>query len=140
MNQTLPHTRILVAEDDLRTAQVLARLLRDDDYEVELVPDLEAAIDSLQRGPMPDIVVTDLRLPFGGDMAVARFARCMRPRLPVVIISGDPEQSRKMYESLVPPPTVLSKPLSYAQLCEEITVFERGAREALATAALAAAR
>lgn len=134
MQHPLRRTRILVAEDVARTAHVLAHLLRDDGYEVEVVADLEAAIDSLQRGPMPDIVVTDLRLPFGGDMVVARFARCMRPRLPVVIISGDPEQSRRAYQGLVPPPTVLPKPLSYAQLCAEITVFERGAPEALATA------
>jgi two-component system response regulator MprA len=135
MNQTLSPTRILVAEDDLRTAQVLARLLRDDDYEVEIASDLDAAIDRLQRGPMPDLVVTDLRRPFGGDMAVARFARGMRPALPVVIISGDPDQARKTHAALVPPPTVLPKPLAYAQLCEEITVFERGARQALACAA-----
>lgn len=121
-------TRVLVAEDDARTAYVLARLLREDDYEVELVADAEAAIAVLRRDPAPDVVITDLRLPFGGDMAVARVARDIQAELPIVVISGDPEHARKIHRSISPPPTVLEKPLEYARLCAELAQIDAKAR------------
>jgi len=100
MTRSPPLTRILVAEDDARTARVLARLLRDDHYEVEVVADVEAAIERLERGAAPDVVVTDLRMPFGGDLRVARCARRARAGLPIVVISDDPEQARGRHETM----------------------------------------
>src|SRR5262245_11232922 len=66
---------VLVAEDDVRTGRVLARMLEDDGFDVELANDGAAAIGRLAREPVPDVLVTDLRMPHADGNAVARYAR-----------------------------------------------------------------
>jgi two-component system response regulator MprA len=110
---------ILLVDDDVRSTRILARMLREDGFDVELAIDGAAAIGRIARSPLPDVLVTDLRMPHADGMAVVRYARSRRADLPVLIVTG--------YPNLVPPgdaldpaPTVLSKPLDYARLHEEL--------------------
>ncbi|MFO0756977.1 MAG: response regulator [Byssovorax sp.] len=120
----LPRTsRILVAEDDTRVARVLGQLLREDAYDVEVVSDLDAAVARLSRGPAPDVVVTDLRRPFGADMAVISCARAARSGLPIVVIASDVWHAQQIHQSMSPPPKVLPKPLVYEHLCEALVAL-----------------
>lgn len=54
--------RILLVEDDLSSADILARLLRYSGHTVETVADGAAAIRSLE-GSLPDVVLLDLMMP-----------------------------------------------------------------------------
>jgi len=85
-----PRHRILVVDDDARTARMLVRMLCEDGYEAELAVDSAGAIGRLGRSPLPDALVTDLKLPHGDGIAVAQYARSRRPRLPVFVITGHP--------------------------------------------------
>jgi DNA-binding NtrC family response regulator len=112
---------ILVVDDDVRTARLLVRMLRDDGFEVELATDGATAIGRLGRQPMPDVLVTDLRMPHADGMAVARYARSRRPNLPVFVVTGYPHLVAPGGSlSIEPPPVVHAKPIDYARLSSDL--------------------
>jgi two-component system response regulator MprA len=111
---------ILLVEDDARSARVLARLLEEDGFEVELALDGAAAIARLSRPPLPGLVCTDLQLPHAGGIAIARYARSLDPGLPLVLTTGYPEQAMEIEREMHPPPVVLTKPFDYRVLRREI--------------------
>src|SRR5262245_14724103 len=96
-------TRILVVDDDVRTARLLARMLREDGFEAEFAPDGATAIGRLAHHPMPDVLVTDLRMPHASGVTVARYARSREATLPIVMITGYPDQMGRYQELLSPP-------------------------------------
>lgn len=107
---------VLVVDDDARTARLLARLLAEDGFDVEVEVDGAAAIDRLARSPRPDILVTDLRMPYADGLAVARYARSLAPVIPVFFVTGYPELLWPIEKSLTPIARVFSKPLEYPEL------------------------
>jgi CheY-like chemotaxis protein len=119
---------ILVVDDDVRTARLLVRMLEDDGYQVELATDGAAAIGRLARSPIPDILVTDLRLPHADGMAVAQFARSRRPSLPVFVVTGYPDLVAKLEQTLEPRAVVHTKPVDYMALTDDLrgSVERRG--------------
>lgn len=108
-----PPTLILVVDDDARSVNRLAIMLREDGYEVETELDGEAAIQRLSRAPAPAVLVTDLHLPRGNGAEVARFARAHVADMPVVVVTGYPQLAPL---DLTPAPIVLTKPLVYRDL------------------------
>ena len=116
-----PHPAlILLVEDDVRSARVLAQMLREDGFEVEVVYDGAEAITRLGRTPVPAVLVTDLRLPNVDGLAVARFGRSRCVGLPLIIVTGYPQQAAKAEKEMVPPPLVLTKPFDYPVLSREL--------------------
>jgi CheY-like chemotaxis protein len=110
------HIRILVVEDDAHAARMLARMLREDGYEVDVALDGAMAIQRLTRAPMPDVLVADFKIPFADGMSVAWYARSRSAGIPVVIITGYPEVVARSPGALAPGSVVLSKPLDYGEL------------------------
>ena len=82
---------LLLVDDETRSVRLLAKMLREDGYDVELAFDGAAAIGRLARRPLPDVLITDLRMPHVDGVAVAHYARSMAPRIPVVFITGYPQ-------------------------------------------------
>ncbi len=113
-------TLVLVVDDDVRTARLLVRMLREDGFNVELAVDGAAAIGRLARLPIPDVLVTDIQMPHADGVAVARYARSLRPGLPVLVVTGYPEMVPRYPDELDPAPIVLSKPLDYSRLNDEL--------------------
>jgi CheY-like chemotaxis protein len=110
--------RVLVVDDDVRTARLLARLLGEDGFEVELATDGAAAIARFSRSPLPDALLTDLRMPHADGVAVARYARSRNPRIPVFIVTGYPELVTRLDDlvDVLSETRVFPKPLAYAEL------------------------
>ena len=124
------YPRVLLVDDDASDAAVLARMLREDGYQVELEADGERAIARLHRGPDPDVLIVDYRLPCADGLAVAAVARRRSTTLHIVMVTSYPE----LVVSRTTDPTVvtLGKPLGYADLMREL---ERGASARTALAA-----
>jgi two-component system response regulator MprA len=127
MDQPTSSALVLVVDDDIRTARLLVKMLREDGFDVELANDGATAIGRLARSPTPDVLVTDLRMPYADGHAVARYGRSRRPGLPVFVVTGYPEQIGETGTKMQPPAVVLSKPLDYSQLVA-------GMRQAIADA------
>jgi CheY-like chemotaxis protein len=103
---------VLVVDDDVRSARLLARLLREEGYEVEVAFDGARALGRLSQESVPDALITDLRMPHADGMSVVRYARSRRPALPVYVVTGYPELApvgSVGLESMV----VFPKPLAY---------------------------
>lgn len=66
-------TRVLLAEDDSAISEPLARALRREGYEVEVVEDGERALELARQAP--DLVVLDLGLPTLDGLDVCRRIR-----------------------------------------------------------------
>jgi two-component system, cell cycle sensor histidine kinase and response regulator CckA len=111
---------VLLVDDDTRTARLLAHMLREDGFDVELARDGATAIGRLTRDPFPDVLVTDLHMPNVDGLAVTQFARSREPLLPVVIVTGHPNMALGMGGTLNPLPVVLVKPVEYAKLADEL--------------------
>lgn len=112
--------RILVVDDDVRTTQIFALMLREDGHEVAVAHNGVAAIEKLREPMIPDILVTDIQMPEADGFAVARYARERFPGLPIFFVTGYPERVSKRLRSLDPEPHVFVKPLDYAALMAEL--------------------
>lgn len=120
MSAHTPRRRVLLVDDEARSARLLAKLLREDGYDVELVFDGAAAVGRLSREPLPDILVTDFRMPHVDGLAVARYARARKPGIPVVFTTGYPQMLSAAGSGLLPAAEIYTKPLDYAQLADDL--------------------
>jgi CheY-like chemotaxis protein len=113
--------RILVVDDDVRTTQIFAQMLREDGHDVAVAHDGTAAIAYLRQATIPDVLVTDIQMPLADGFAVARYAREREPLLPIFFVTGYPERVSRRVNSLDPEPHVFVKPLDYAALMVELS-------------------
>ncbi|WP_437765460.1 response regulator [Sorangium sp. So ce281] len=111
---------ILLVDDDVQTARLLERLLEEDGFRVELATNGALAIARLARSPIPDILVTDFRMPHADGIAVARYARSLRPDLPLFFFTGYPDLVARLGRGLDPAAVVHTKPIDYIALSDEL--------------------
>ena len=78
---------ILVVDDEMRLADVLAAALEDLGYRATAVHSARAALIELERARF-DLVLTDLRLPVMDGRALLREVRSRWPEVPVIIITA----------------------------------------------------
>jgi CheY-like chemotaxis protein len=79
-----------VVDDDAGIQEVLETALRLEGYEVALAADGQEAIRLLTEQP-PDLILFDMTLPHmsGVDFAAELGRRGLRPRIPMVLLTGD---------------------------------------------------
>jgi CheY-like chemotaxis protein len=86
--------RILVVEDEFLIRLTLSEVLADEGYEVLEAESGDEAIALLEASPDIAVVLTDIQLPGSLDgRALVRRARQSRPMLPVIFMSGRPDES-----------------------------------------------
>jgi len=111
------HNKVLIVDGDFRSSQRLATLLGEDGYDVDVARDASAAIVRLGRGPLPNILITELKLPLGDGSALARYAHSQASGVRVIVLTRYPNLFVPAAFGAVPP-AVLTKPLDYARLLE----------------------
>jgi two-component system cell cycle sensor histidine kinase/response regulator CckA len=79
---------VLVAEDDPAVRRVVVETLTRAGLSVRAAPDGVEAMNLLQRGPTPDLVITDVRMPRVSGPELVRAARRRWPGLRVLFVSG----------------------------------------------------
>ena len=80
---------VLLVEDEADLLETATGLLTELGFAVIPAPDGPAALRELARGLVVDILLTDVMMPGGlSGIDLAREARAMRPRMPVVLASG----------------------------------------------------
>jgi CheY-like chemotaxis protein len=87
--------RVLVVDDDADSRDSLADLLESHGYTVARASNGAAAIDELQSGFDPDLVLTDLMMPVmsGWELHDALKARLAWRGIPIIVLAGmSPEQ------------------------------------------------
>ena len=79
--------KLLLIEDDVHVAKVLAEAFGADGHETTVMHSGEEGLAYLTR-ERPDAVVLDVRLPALNGVAVLRKIRSTDPGLPVIIMTG----------------------------------------------------
>ena len=79
--------RVLVVDDEETIRELLSRTLAIAEYEVDMVPDGQTAVDRLRIYPY-DLLITDLRMPGVDGLTVIREARRFKADIPVIIVTG----------------------------------------------------
>ena len=79
--------RILLIDDDASLREVLAYTLGEQGYDVETAADGSAGL-ALLEGAVPDVVITDLKMPGTGGLEVLRRAHEIDPSLPVIVLTA----------------------------------------------------
>ncbi len=80
-------TKILLVEDDLALAELIASYLQRFDYSVNVVNRGDQAVPSARRW-QPDLVILDLMLPGLDGLHVCRRLRDEAPGLPIIILTA----------------------------------------------------
>ncbi len=81
--------RVLIVEDDAAMANFLTILLGRDGYEATVVQDGLTAVELLEAGEAPAVILIDLMLPGWRGDVVADCARAAHPDVPLVFMSGN---------------------------------------------------
>ncbi|WP_237216088.1 response regulator [Falsiroseomonas oryziterrae] len=79
--------RILLAEDEALAAMAIEDELLREGYEVVVAADGIAALEAAHAA-MPDLLLTDLRMPRLDGVGLIRALRARTPGLPVVVMTG----------------------------------------------------
>ncbi|GCD77644.1 DNA-binding response regulator [Thermaurantimonas aggregans] len=78
---------ILIVEDDERLMQVLAKHLRENDFEVAMAYDGQSAVRLFQQSNF-DLVITDVMLPRLSGIEVSRAIRQMSSTVPILMLTA----------------------------------------------------
>jgi DNA-binding response OmpR family regulator len=85
---SIPQT-ILVIDDDMSVQMLASQALRNEGYQVLVAADMEEALRvSGEFARDIDLVLTDIVLPSGNGMSLARTLQSTRPNTPVLYMSG----------------------------------------------------
>lgn len=113
---------ILVVEDEVHLLEQLSELLKELNYNIVEAPHGRAALEMLENGLRPDLILTDVVMTKGiGGFELARRARLLIENVPIIYMSGytgfSDEQMGDVIAPLLPKP---SSPNTTAQMIRSI--------------------
>jgi DNA-binding response OmpR family regulator len=112
-------TRILVVEDQAELAELIARNLVIEGFEVRTVGDGRNVL-AMVRSWRPNLVILDLMLPGLDGFEVLRALRGVDRRLPVIILSARGEESDKVRGFRLDADQYVTKPFGLLELLERV--------------------
>lgn len=115
--------RVLLAEDDDDLRQVLARTLERGGFEVCAVPNGSELLDRIalcmlgeRWEPMPDVIVTDVRLPAFNGLSLMEGLRHEGFSVPVVVMTAFGDDSVRARVAHLGHASYLDKPFEWSAL------------------------
>ncbi len=117
--KNMPKKRILFIDDEYLLREMIYEMLTDMDYEVRVEETGKEAIKTFIDHPGEfDLVLTDLMMfDMMGD-EIAERIRSIRPDMPVVVMTGTPDELPHSKAEAAGVCMVLAKPLTKAELSE----------------------
>ena len=87
--------RVLLVEDEELVRLVISETLSEEGFDVTEACDADQALALLDHAPAFDLLLTDVHMPGRTDgLGVAAHARAQDPTLPIVVVTGRPENGR----------------------------------------------
>jgi DNA-binding response OmpR family regulator len=117
--------RVLIIEDDPNVAEVVARYLQREGYQVEAVADGAVGLDRALTD-LPDLVVLDLMLPTLGGLEVCRRLRSVAP-VPVIMLTARGEEADRIAGLELGADDYVAKPFSPRELTARVKAVLRRA-------------
>jgi len=116
--------RVLLAEDEPTIVVTLRDALEEAGYAVFHAADTHSALASLERDA-PDVVLTDMRMPGEGGMAVLERSIALDPRRPVVVITGYASIDQAVEAMRLGAANYVQKPFRNAAIVAMVDTFAR---------------
>ena len=132
-----PLARILVVDDDLSVAQVIARMAEELGHATAIAGSVDEALGRLARASF-DVVLTDLSMPGRSGLDLLKHVQAESPEIPVVLITGKGAIDTAMeaikggaYDYLAKPPqlemlgALLRRAIEKKRMAEEVKHLQR---------------
>jgi len=122
-----PAARVLLVDDEVSSAEVLALILAGEGLHVTTAPDARQALARLEQAA-PDLLVTDFMMPgINGAQLVEQVRQVERyAQLPVLMMSGAPEVALRPYNARYD--AFLRKPFNLEQFLQTVHALLRPQR------------
>lgn len=90
--------KILIVEDDELMIKILQFVLKKEGYQITIAKD---GLNAIERIPViePDMVLTDVMLPYKSGLEVINFIKDKYPAIPVIVLSSLGEEERTVVEA-----------------------------------------
>jgi two-component system, cell cycle response regulator CpdR len=113
--------RILLADDDKATRDLVRRALEAEGHSVLVTADGNEAMEQLKEGGLQfDVLVTDVEMPMLDGIALAEHAFQLQPGVRILLMSGFPDQLDRAKDLSGPHVGVISKPFTLDQVRESV--------------------
>lgn len=116
--------QILIVEDEVRLAEALAQILREQKYIVDAVYDGRDGYDYAASGQY-DVIVLDVMLPSMDGFQVVRALRENRIQTPVLLLTAKDELRDKIHGLDCGADDYMTKPFAPEELCARIRALSR---------------
>ncbi|MEQ8175431.1 MAG: response regulator transcription factor [Syntrophomonadaceae bacterium] len=116
--------RILIVEDEVRLAEALGQIMKENKYTVDIVNDGEAGYDCAMSG-IYDVIVLDVMLPKMNGFEVVRQMRKEKNQTPVIILTAKDETADKVNGLDCGADDYLTKPFAPEELSARIRALSR---------------
>jgi CheY-like chemotaxis protein len=117
--------RVLIVEDDAVFRRGLARMFLSEECEVAQASDGEQAIVFITAA-IPDLVISDLRLPGIDGLGVLGHLQQIRPKTPFILVTAYYSEELAKEVEAQGASAVFEKPIELKQLREKCTQMLRG--------------
>ena len=114
---------LLLIEDDIEMRRMLAAALRRDGHTVVEAANGDDALDWIGPGVLdgdleriPDLVVSDIRLPYFTGLEILESLKVAKKRIPVILITGFPDRETYAQAAELGAECVLEKPFDLGEL------------------------
>ena len=90
--------KILIVEDDELMIKILKFILNKEGYQLSIIKDGLSAIEQIPA-INPDMVITDLLLPYKSGLEVIRFVKEKFKKTPIIVLSSFGEEEHSVSEA-----------------------------------------
>lgn len=108
--------RILLADDEAATRDLVRRALSADGHEVVATEDGQEALDRLTGGERFDLLVSDVQMPGLDGLSLVEKALAAQPDLAVVLMSGHVSQLERAQSMQSRLKATVTKPFTLEQI------------------------
>lgn len=111
------NARILVVDDEAVIRDFISEVL--DDFKVIHAVNGQEAVDKIPSH-LPDLIITDIKMPVMGGNEVIKFAKRFNSRIPIIVITGYTSLDIASECARLGVDGFLSKPFTIVQLRSEV--------------------
>lgn len=108
--------RILLADDDAASRELVARALKSDGHTVEATQDGTEALDKLKGGGGYDLLVTDVQMPGLDGVSLAKHVQDAQPGIRMLLMSGYTSELDRASGTLGGKVGTIAKPFTLEQI------------------------
>lgn len=114
--------KILIIEDDILISTLCTNALTQNGYDVIVTDKGESGIEYYKTW-RPDVIVTDIHLPYMSGLDVIKYCKEKNENVPIIAVSGDGDardHTLLMQAKQIGADAVLKKPFTYIELLSEL--------------------